>query len=234
MCNMKRSFFLKVSLVSVMALSLGIIVWVSIHNKTPSQSSSSEQKHYSTPMRITGLDASTFYGDKLLTRVRADEFKVGPRKSFIFNIRPFNEVVLTNARLEVHLYPDIPKGVSLFSLGENILSVKDAKTTLNGMGVLTRGVIKGLILEVFKADRLCLVVEAKKVYIDFKRKETKLIDASIKEVLSRKLIMSRSIIWSEKEKIFKIPGAYFTLTPKGRATGNGIKVDLNFALSPLT
>lgn len=231
---MKRSFFLKVFLVSVMALSLGIIVWVSIHNKTPSQSSSSEQKHYSTPMRITGLDASTFYGDKLLTRVRADEFKVGPRKSFIFNIRPFNEVVLTNARLEVHLYPDMPKGVSLFSLGENILSVKDAKTTLKGMGVLTRGVIKALVLEVFKADRLRLVVEAKKVYIDFRRKETKLIDASIKEVLSRKLIMSKSIIWSEKEKIFKIPGAYFTLTPKGRATGKGIKVDLNFALSPLT
>ncbi|MBE9504988.1 MAG: hypothetical protein IME96_12515 [Proteobacteria bacterium] len=231
---MKRSFFLKVSLVSVMALSLGIIVWVSIHNKAPSQSSSSEQKHYSTPMRITGLDASTFSGDKLLTRVRADEFKVGPRKSFIFNIRPFNEVVLTNARLEVHLYPDMPKGVGLFFLGENILSVKNAKTTLKGMGVLTRGVIKGLVLEVFKADRLRLVVEAQKVYIDFKRKETKLIDASIKEILSQKLIMSKSIIWSEKEKIFTIPGAYFTLTPKGRATGKGIKVDLNFALSPLT
>jgi hypothetical protein len=233
---MKRHFFLKASLVLVLALSVGVTIWVWIHKKATPQSFSSEQKHYRIPMRITGLDGSRVYGGKLFTRVRADEFKVGPRKFFIFNIRPFNEVVLTNAILEVHLYPEMPKGVGLFSLGENILSAKDAnaKTTLKGMGVLTRGVINGFILEVFKAGRPCLLVKAKKVYIDFKRKEANLIDASIKEILSQKLIKSESIIWSEKEKIFKIPGPYFTLTPRGRANGKGIKVDLDFVVSPLT
>ncbi|MBW2090147.1 MAG: hypothetical protein JRI37_14425 [Deltaproteobacteria bacterium] len=231
---MKRYLFLKASLVLVMTLSVGITIWVLIHKKAPPQSFSSEQKHYRSPMRITGLDGSTFYGDKLFTRVRADEFKISPRKFFIFNIKPFNEVVLTNAILEVHLYPEMPGGVGLFSLADNILSAKDAKTTLKGMGVLTRGMINGFILEVFKADRPCLLVEAKKVYIDFKRKKTNLIDASIKEILSQKLIISKSIIWSEKEKIFKIPGPYFTLTGRGRANGKGIKVDLNFVVSPLT
>jgi len=230
---MTHSLFVKVSLIVVIVLSLGLILW-GLSQKKETSFPSIVEKTSPYPIKIKGLSYSTYDSNRLIARIKADEFKVNPKRFWVFNIRPFNEATLTNSRLEVHLYENMPSDVELFSFGKDLLSLnKKGKAASKGMGLITRGVIRGLILQVYKADRLSIVVKAKEAYIDFKRKETHLVRAGIENVLSKKLIKSRSIIWDNKEKVFKIPGEYIALTPKGITKGRGIKVDLDFVVSLL-
>jgi len=234
---MRQYHLFKYSLAVVVAFVIGIIVRVPLQKREPCSFPVSDEINRPYPIWIKGLTASKFDGDKILSQVRAEEFKVNPRRYFVFNIRPFNEATFTNVRLETHYYPDLTektKELGLFPPAEHMIPIKVAKVPLKGEGIITRGVVTGFIWEIFKADRLCLVVKAKAAQIDFKEKEIKLINVSIEDESSQKLIMSRSAIWSEKEKSFRIPGKYLAATPKGKAVGKGIKLDLNFVASPLS
>lgn len=235
---MARSLFAKGILVSVIALSLGLVIWCLVQQKEPSSPSASWEKAPPYPLWIKGFSVSAYEGDRPVTVIVADEFKVNPRKFFVFNVRPFNEATLTNARLKVYLYEKapskVPSKVDLFPFNEGLLPLKKgSKSARKGMGIITRGVIKGLTLEIYKFDKLSLVIKAKKAYIDFKRKKAKMARVSMESISAKKLIMSRSVIWDNEEKVFKIPGEYIALTSTGRARGKGIKVDLDFVVNSL-
>lgn len=230
---MKRTI-VKVSLILIIALSLGVILWDRFHGNESSPPISPERKTSTPPLRIKGLSHSAYFNDKLIARIEADEFKVNQRRFWVFNIRPFNEVTLTNAKLEVHFYEEMPSEADMFSFAKDILSLnKKGKSDLKGMGLITRGVIKNLTLEVYKAEKLSMVVRARKAYIDFRRNKTRFEMADIEDVVSKKRIKSKSGIWNNKEKVFVIPGDYVVQTPEGRASGRGIKIDLNFTVTPL-
>ena len=233
---------IKISLISIVFLSVGLILFVSVQKKTQSDTSNSlTRKYHPGPLRITGLKQHSYSDGKLTTLVEADEFRIRPRKQHflfnmspiinirpIFNIRPFNEAILKNAKLEIHLYPEsceseISEKAGLFFIEKNMLT-----SDLKGMGVVTRVLIKGLAINIYKNEILSLKVMADKAYFHLRKKKLNLIDATITHILSQKHIMSRFIIWDEKEKVFKIPGQYIAVTPKGKTAGMGIKLDMNF------
>lgn len=239
-----RSPIIKISLISIIFLSVSITLLLLVQKKTPPDTSNAlikvKEEYYREPLKIMGLKQRTYNNGKLTTLVEADEFKVRPRKHHflfnmspiinikpIFNIRPFNEAILKNAKFEVHLYPEISAETGLFFIGKNMVS-----SDLQGMGIVTRVLIEGLIMDIYKDDILSLVVEADKARIHIRKKEVKLINATIKDMSSQKHITSRLIIWNEKEKVFKIPGPYIAVTPKGKATGTGINLDLDFNATP--
>ncbi len=231
---MSQPFPVKTSLILIIALSLGFILWgLSLRKETAPPPVVRKTSPY--PIWLQGFTASTYEGDRLITKIEADEFKVNPRRFFIFNIKPFNEATLTNVRLDVHLYKGMSSKTDLFSFSEGVLPLMNGgkKFAVKGMGLITRGVIKGFILKIYRADRLSMVVKAGRGYIDFKKKETKMKGVSMEDVLSGRLIKSSSAIWDDKEKVFNIPGEYIAMTPKGQARGRGIKVDLDFVVSPL-
>ncbi len=229
-----KQTIVKVSLILIIALSLGFILWALSHRKESSPPLSTEQKTSTSPLRIKGLSHSTYFDDKLIAGIEADEFKVNQRRFWVFNIRPFNEATLTNVRLEFHFYDDMPSEKDLLSSVGDILSLnKQGKAVSQEMGLITRGVIKGLVFEMYKGERLSILIKAQKAYIDFKRKKINMIGVSMESISSRKLIKSRSIIWNSKNKVFEIPGKYMAQTPKGQASGKGIKVDLDFTVTPL-
>jgi len=208
----------------------GLGLWASIQKEDNSHLSSFDEKSL-YPIKITGLNYTKCEENRLMTKIKSDELKVNPRKFFIFNIKPFNEVTLNNTTIEVYLYEDTHSDTNLFSFGGDLLSVKQGnKASLKGMGLITRGVINDLVLKIYKASSLSILVKAKKAHIDFKKDETKLQKASIEGIFSNKIIKSTLIIWNEKEKIFKIPGEYIALSPMGWQRGKGIKVDLDFVL----
>jgi hypothetical protein len=129
--------------------------------------------------------------------------------------------------------PSKASDVNLLSFGEDILSLdKDGKSLSKEIGLITRGVIKGFVLEIYKADTPYILIKAKKAYIDFRRKKIKMIWVSMKDVSSGKLIRSRSVIWNNKEKVFEIAEKYIAVTPKGMTSGKRIKVDLDFVITP--
>ncbi len=240
--DINRSSIIKISLISIIFLSVGMIFFVSVQKKTQSDTSNSlTKKYHPGPLRITGFKQHTYSYGKLTMLIEADEFIVRPRKQHflfnmspiinikpIFNIRPFNEAIFTNAKLETRLYPEnsepeISEEAGLFFIKKNMLT-----SDLKGMGVITRVLIKGLVINIYKNDILSLTVKAGKAYIHLRKKKVNLIDADIMHTLSQKHIMSRFIIWNEKEKVFEIPGQYIAVTPKGKTAGMGIKLDMNF------
>ncbi len=238
---MKRLHIVKISLISIILLTVGMTLLLLVQKKTPPDTPNALiKKDYREPLKIMGLKQRTYNKGKLTSLVEADEFKVRPKKLHflfnmspiinirpIFNIRPFNEAILNNAKYEVYLYPDSSTETGLLFNEKNMLS-----SDLKGMGIITRVLIENFIMDIYKDDILSLVVEADKARIHIRKKEAKLINATIKDMSSQKHITSRLIIWNEKEKVFKIPGPYIAVTPKGKATGTGIKLDLNFNATP--
>jgi len=135
----------------------------------------------------------------------ADELRVNPRRFSIFSIKPFNEVILTNARLAVYLIEGKSSKTSLLSIGKDILAIDDkGKSRVKGIGLITRGIIESLVLEIHKADKLSLVVTAKKAIIDLKKKEATLVMATIEDKLSHRLIAKRHHVWRFKDDTLRL------------------------------
>lgn len=189
-----------------------------------------------SPLTVKGLSASKCDGNRLLTYLQADEFKISPRKYFIFNVKPFNEVTFSNVRFETHYYPDMhgtTGGISFILSEDETISVK-GDNNLDGFGVLTRGIVKDLVWEIFNADKLCLRVKAKKAHIDFNKNRTSLENVTLEQMSPRRTILSRKVIWNGKDQVFQIPGNYIVLTPEGKVTGKGTKINVDFVVSPFS
>ena len=47
------------------------------------------------------------------------------------------------------------------------------------------------------------------------------------------MVSAKSAKWDAKEKVFKIPGEYLAITPKGTAKAKGIKINLDFKVDKI-
>jgi hypothetical protein len=180
-----------------------------------------------------------------VSRIDVDELRIDRRKVWIFNVADYTEATLVNARIAVHLREEKVSDARLSSvfarlgLEETRRDGRNGRAALGGMelisrvGPITKVVVKGFTLEMYKGDTLSLVLKAEEARLGFKKQGARLIRGTIEDVSSKKLIESKSvIIWDNKENVFKIPGEYVLLTPKGRVRGEGIKikVDSNLVL----
>ena len=234
--NMKPSSVLKSSVAAVLVVAVGAIIWLSVWgDATSDRPAFSDDVDISNPPWIQGYIARRFDGDKILATLNVDQIKVSPTNYYIFNIKSMNELTLTNVKLETHCYPEMSeKGKKTVSLSpkKNILSFSNNLIPIKKTGFITRGVIKELTWKIFNADNPCLTVKARKAYLDLEKNDLELRNVIIENSLSKKLIVSRSASWREKEKVFKIPGTYLAITPKGTSRGNRIKLFLTSALNP--
>ena len=229
---MSRSRFVTVSLIFVLCLSLVFVLWNLSQRKETRVSSIGHKPSSHPPLKIKGLSYSKYNNDRLIARLDADELTVSQRRFWVFNILPFNEAILTNARLELHLYENKNKGthsdVDLLSSAKSLLSVDEKGKSTSGAGLVTRVIIDSLVVEMYKADRLSMLIKAKKAYINFKRKKIDMKGVSLEDVFAGKLIKSESAIWDNESKVLKIPGEYTTETPEGITAGRRIEVDVGF------
>jgi hypothetical protein len=227
-----RNFF-SISLIII----LGITILVFIHHKPIALQSIIGDINTAYPIWIKGFTSRDFNGNNILKRLSADELKIGPRKYFVFNICPLNEAVLSNAKLETHYYFDgNSKGQELdrLHLGGSLISGKGIKKSIPTKGIITRCRLKDLFWKIYRDNNLSLIIQAKRAEINFRTKQMRLSDVCIEDRKSHRCIITRSVIWNEKQKIFKIPGHYIAMTPKGRASGRGMQLDLNFVARPLS
>lgn len=200
LASRRRNIFL----ISVVSIFLVILIWFYGHTSRVS-SPFPEDKAYPGPLRITGFSYVTQDKEELEVTMDADELRVNPRRFSIFSIKPFNEVILTNARLAVHLNEGESSKASLLSIGKDILAIDEkGRSRVKGMGLITRGIIEGLVFEIHKADTLSLVVTAKKAIIDFKKQEATLDTATIEDKLSHRLIRKRRLVWSFKDDVLNL------------------------------
>ena len=106
--------------------------------------------------------------------------------------------------------------------------------SLSGIGIITRLVFKNLHLNIYKDEELTITVVASEAFTNLKNKETVFKEVQIEHKPSRKFISTRSATWDAREKVFKIPGEYTAVTPKGTAKAYGIKVNLDFKVAKIS
>jgi hypothetical protein len=225
---MTRSLLIKLLIVILIVTSLGFFLWTGFSDRVPSRQITQKIEQSTSPFSIKGFSHSAYHDEKLIAKIAADELKVKQRKFLVFNIRPFHEAILTNARLEFHHYDDTPSEADLISSAREILSIdSDGKALSKEMGLITRGVIKGLVFKMYKAESPYLLVKAKKAYMDFRNGTISMKSVVLDEVTTGRTVESGSVIWNNKEKVFTVPGKYLVNGPEGMKSGKGMRIDIN-------
>jgi hypothetical protein len=203
----------------------------------PYLAAESPQPHVPFHQEVTKFSFRQFGAFGLVTRLQADSLSVVPRRFLFFNIKSVNEVHLLNAHIETHMYAHDTDGTTLFptGLGQSIGGGRGGKAggQYGEFGLITRVLVRGVTVELFEADRLALVLRADEGYVDHKNKEPSFSHAVLKNPSATRRIVSERIIWDPRSRVFKIPGAYVVLTEKGESRGKGVKVDIDFTVSPL-
>ncbi len=189
-----------------------------------------------SPIAMRGISYQEVTEKGLAYSLKADEFKIHPRSIGIFSIQPWKEATLTNAVMEVHLsMKENPSEVDLFpSSFSSSLSKEAIKGPVEGVGVISRLVIKKLQYNLYRDKQLIFTVTANEAISNLTGKNAELKDVQIEHKPSRKLIKTNHAVWDATGKIFKIPGEYLATTPKGTAKGYGIKVDLDFKVKKIS
>jgi len=219
---MKRTTAVKVFLASVIALVL-ILIFLPKNRSGKGAPPGSSQRY---PMLMDNFSRSIYKNGQLFLKVKADEVKIAPKKLLVFNLAVFNELLLKNVAVELHLENNEPAGkktdkVNLFD------SIIESKYGANGAKIRN-----GFTFRVFTSNVLTL--ELKAVSADFKTANNIVFhDATLEHFPSGRRIKAKSIYWDDPKSRFMVAGSYEASSPKGKAGGRGLIVDLNFNLEPL-
>ncbi|MDO8282991.1 MAG: hypothetical protein Q7U10_10295 [Thermodesulfovibrionia bacterium] len=230
---MPLSRIAKISILTSVAVAFFLIIsWYFLINDRKQaileKDAAAVQAGSNNPHRMKGLSYSSF-DDKnnLLANLEADEFRIGQRRFWMFNIRPLKEATIDNARFKLYLDKNSSSRSDIFSFTEKFLSLDNGGKATGGSGLISRGVINGLSFDVFRGDTELIRVKAEKAYIDFRKKRMKLISASIDDVENKKIIKSGLVFWNDKDKSFDVPGEYSATAGSKVSAGKRLTIRLD-------
>jgi hypothetical protein len=172
----------------------------------------------------------------LKVRLSGDSISIAPRKVMFFNIRSYNEIRMRNARAEVYLSEN--------SADEPLPLPDQLLADLNGgqmssfemqrsWGMITRGIVEGLEVKIFDSGEPALTLRANSARVRDKNRAPRFLNASLENAAATRTIRSQIILWDADTRQFVIPGRYVAQTEQGLVSGTGLRVDLNFNISPL-
>ena len=177
---------------------------------------------------IAGLSYNIYEPGGVVSHLEADSYSVVPQRFLFFSLYSINEVRIKNVRVKHYLESNSPETIKIVPL----LIMPFSYGSRNKHGLPSRGIIEGLEMEIFRSGNLVLSLHAEEALID-KKLNTSFINARLESKATGKRIVSKEIIWKRNDTMFSIPGRYHAKTPKGKASGKGIRVDLDFNVSLL-
>lgn len=212
----------------------------------------------SSIMKITGLATRVVENGVLIARLRADEFKIKPRKFYVFRINPINEAELKNVTIDFYM----PQRKYRLSGGEaSIVSEEGRKIVLTGQsnpsegetegidvfeslfktvagkgkgtGLITGVSIDGMRLNFYKGNALTHRLNASSANITLASRMLTFHNATLENPAYSRTISADRIIWDKTARVFLIPGHYSDITPNGTISGRGARIDLDFKITPL-
>ena len=203
-------------------------VLAALDTKGPGKSNRRIQKQASHPLKITGIDYQAWNSGQILVKVRAETLEIRPRKFWAFNIRPFNEAVLTKAAIELNL-PEDEKRKEEFSMS-SLLSpyTADLLKGTKSNGIVTRGVVKELNITIRKKNKKIFDLKAERADFDFKKNQTRLKTASLEDSATNGRLTTSLIVWDGQADSFVIPGEYFFRKGHSGEIGKGRGLTLGF------
>lgn len=229
---MKKSSAVKIIL--ILALGL-LIVWAFLPEGKKTNTS---PQSYNPPLLINGLSCKVYNNGILVSKMEAEEFKIRPRKFFIFNIKSVNEAILKNVKLNVYTKNKELKESKEVTDIDLLNPIFDATTgkgtgTGTGTGLITRAIIKGIDVNIFISDVLTHKLKATTADFMLKKKRIVFYNVNLENPPSHKLINAEKIIWDAQEKVFKVYSLDKASSPKEKAKVKHFKIDLNFNIEPI-
>ncbi len=213
---------------------MGYLFITSLDSSDQSVVSTQNEGTYLNPISIQGLKFQSSVGDSTITRAVAKELEVNPRKFFVFNIRPFNEITLKEVTIEFYKNEHGPSEIDLKELMHKLIAGDDDNSPFSGRhpfgaaktGLITRGIINQFILKIYDQNNLSLMIKSAKVFLNFKKGEVVFQDAMVEDFGSKIIINSRKIVFRSGEDVLRVPGQYVLMSQTGSKKGNGLKINL--------
>jgi len=229
-----RHHLIKRTCLIIMVISIAFLFLVRLDMPNESGTPVSHKEESIYPIAIQGLRLQSFKGSRETVKAVAKELKVNPRKFFVFNIKPFNELTINNVTMEFYKSEEGQSGIDIGKTFDNFSTQSNEKSfsskgfesgALNA-GLITRGVINTLILIIHDKYGLSKVVKAPKAYLNFKKDEVIFLDATVKDIATKQIIKSRKMVFKNGGNEIRVPGSYVLLSSAGSQRGKGLKINL--------
>ena len=175
------------------------------------------------PLSIEGFSLTRHRSEKRVFRLVAGSIRVAPRKFMIFNIRPFNEAVMENVRIDLFRYPEKERARTAEGIG-----LADSLKSLDtgNLGLVTRGIVKDLEVRFHEGENLVHWLRVDKVRIDLEDRELRMSGVRIRDLIENREIVTRNAVWREGDRRIDIPGDFIIDTPSGERRAKGWAFDL--------
>lgn len=229
-----RPRLLKTMCLIIMAISISFLLLVSLKESHESIKAVPDKEKYRYPISIQGLRLQSFKGSRETVRAAARKLKVNPRKFFIFNIKPFNELTIDNVSMEFFKSEEEQSNIDIGKTIDNFSPISNEKSSSSkgfdakafNAGLITRGVINTLILKIHDKYGLSKIIKAPRAYLNFKKDEVIFRDATVEDITTKQIIKSRKMVFKNGGNIITVPGNYVLLSSAGSQKGIGLKIDL--------
>lgn len=217
-----------------MLISIAFVFFVSLQAPHQPAKPVPDKKEHRYPIRIQGLRLQGFKGSRETVKAVAKELKVKPRKFFIFNIKPFNELTTDHVTMEFYKSEAGQSGIDIGQTIDNFSPAGTKKPSSSkgfdskafNAGIITRGVINTLILKIYDAYGLSKIIKAPKAYLNFKKDEVIFRNATVEDIATKQIIKSGKMVLKNGENIIRVPGNYVLLSSAGSRGGKNLKIDL--------
>ena len=100
---MPTSRFFRIIMLFLILVCAEIFIFLQFNHPDRSEISNIASRQFLYPLTVRGLNIHIFQGNNV-NRIKADDFKISPRKFFIFNVNQLNEITLNNVTVEFNKY----------------------------------------------------------------------------------------------------------------------------------
>jgi len=229
------SYFL---LFAIIAMIISVVLSVTLQDSDQQQLEQQDTIDNNQLNRIEGFSFADYIDGKLGSKIKADLLQVVPIKFFIFKLNKINEIRLTNATYEYYEEKSTWINNKMVANGDAHTEIADPfkkiipkdgiKNILPGTGMIKRIVIDKFTLTRHVNTKPVIKVLSSQTIIDLGKHKTTFRNLTLVHPKTGKRIYTHDAHWDKKAKAFVIPGKYQVTSPRGKAKGEGIMVDLNF------
>lgn len=187
---------------------------------------------------IKGYSMTQYAGERVI-RIDADEFKVIPKKFKVFNFKPFNEMVLKNARITTCRRPGgSGAGKSGSAGGERGFSLPRVELPTNnfnpnGIKMISGVRLDGLSWIVMDDEKEFVRCQARQAYLNLTKSELELEGLELENVELGRRIAAKKGSLDLKSKLVRIPASAVTHAQAISISGNSVQLDMNLNQIPL-
>ena len=182
------------------------------------------------PMEFEGLTVSSYTKGELQSRVKIKSMRSAPRRIMVFQVKSLNELLMFDVTAEIFQHDTEPS--DLLPLGEMQKQVHGIVTT-KGMGRITQAHMLKFTAKYLRDGKETLHLVAQEGTVDFLKKNTVLLNASLFQSSSQRKIASARSDWDTTAKRFIIAGDYLESRGDKSFKGSGISVGTDFSIAPL-